>query len=224
MLDKIFTLMAPHYCLGCGVKGKILCTSCESDIVEDCQNRCLKCTAPIFDHCKTCRLPFSKSWRSSQREGTLKHLVDAYKFQSMRAAARPLARILAACLPALPPSTAVVPVPTIPKHIRQRGFDHTRLIAKQVARLKNCQYQELLARRNNTVQFGQNAKTRRAQAAEAFACPAGLSPKINYLIVDDVCTTGATLAEAAKVLKAAGAQHVWVAVLTKHDKFDIMKR
>jgi ComF family protein len=145
----------------------------------------------------------------------LKSLLDTYKFESVRAAAGPIAEALSTCLPILPASTVVVTIPTIPGHIRQRGFDHTKLVARRLAKFKGCAHKELLRRKNNTVQFGKSARVRRAQAKEAFACSAVLDPKVPYLIIDDTCTTGATVTEAAKVLKAAGAKRVWVAVVAR---------
>jgi ComF family protein len=158
-------------------------------------------------------LPFQKSWQVSKREGVIKNVVDAYKFKSIRAAAGPLAELFDQHLPQLPSNTVIVPIPTVPKHIRQRGFAHMEIVTRKLAKLKGCCYSELLKRKNNTVQFGQNAKTRQAQAKQAFACPTTLDPNANYLIIDDICTTGATLIEAAKVLKKSGAKNVWVAVL-----------
>jgi ComF family protein len=213
MLDKFFILLAPHDCLGCGAKGNILCASCKHDTIENYEGRCLKCNAPIYDHCGNCQLPYTKQWCVSEREGAVERVINAYKFESARAAAPVLADILAQVLPELPKNTVVVPVPTTPAHIRQRGFDHIKLVAQRVAKLKKCSFQAVVTRKNNTVQFGANAKTRAKQAKQAFTCSGGLNPKANYLIIDDISTTGATLTEVAKVLKQAGAKNVWVAVL-----------
>jgi ComF family protein len=145
-------------------------------------------------------------------------LINRFKFDRARSAYKPLAHLMAAALPQLPADAIIVPIPTIAPHVRQRGYDQVELIAKELAKLKSCSYRSLLIRRTNTVQRGTARARRQKQAREAFACRQKLNPKSTYLIIDDVSTTGATVNEAAKVLKAAGAAQVWVAVVAVQPK------
>lgn len=117
----------------------------------------------------------------------------------------------------------LVPLPTIRKHIRERGFDHTlRLCFEQENFLQkrlddfgiSVEYQSLLVRKNKTVQVGKEKKERVKQAEKAYGIREGveIENKTLYILVDDVTTTGASLAAAKKILQA---DRVWAAVLMK---------
>ncbi len=147
------------------------------------------------------------------REGVLEYMVDAAKFKSVREAADMQAELLAAVLPRFA-NAVVVPVPTIHSHVRRRGYDHTARLARRLARHIDGQYAPLLERRGNSVQHGAPRAQRLKQAAEAFAIHSPVDEHAQYLLVDDVTTTGASILEAAKVLKTAGARHIYAAVTT----------
>ena len=117
----------------------------------------------------------------------------------------------------------LVPLPTIRKHIRERGFDHTlrlcfeleNFLQKRLDDLGvSVEYQSLLVRKNKTVQVGKEKKERVKQAEKAYGIRDGvkIESKTLYVLVDDVTTTGASLTAAKKILKA---DQVWAAVLMK---------
>jgi predicted amidophosphoribosyltransferase len=106
-----------------------------------------------------------------------------------------------------------VPIPTITPHIRERGYDHTLLVARFVAHKRKLPLTPLLSRQTNTMQRGASKSLRRKQAAHAFMLRGYIDPSLTYLLLDDIVTTGATLDAAAKMLKEAGAKHVWVAAV-----------
>ena len=117
----------------------------------------------------------------------------------------------------------LVPLPTIRKHIRERGFDHTLRLCfelEQVLQKKlkgygiSVEYQSLLVRKNKTVQVGKEKKERVKQAEKAYGIREGveIGNKTLYILVDDVTTTGASLVAAKKILQAG---RVWAAVLMK---------
>lgn len=117
----------------------------------------------------------------------------------------------------------LVPLPTIRKHIRERGFDHTlrlcfeleNFLQKRLDDLGvSVEYQSLLVRKNKTVQVGKEKKERVKQAEKAYGICEGVKLDMNtlYILVDDVTTTGASLAAAKKILQA---NLVWAAVLMK---------
>ena len=117
----------------------------------------------------------------------------------------------------------LVPLPTIRKHIRERGFDHTLRLCFELENFLqkrlddfgiSVEYQSLLVRKNKTVQVGKEKKERVKQAEKAYGILEGveIENKTLYILVDDVTTTGASLAAAKKILQA---DRVWAAVLMK---------
>lgn len=216
MLDKVLTYLAPHPCFGCEKWGQPLCDNCKYNIESEPFLGCIACGSPAGRQgvCGSCRF-YQKAWCVGARHEILEQLIDAYKFERMQAAHLPLSGLLAAVTPVLPPETIIVPIPTIRRHVRQRGYDHTRMIAKRLAGLKQVAYGPILERKNQSVQRGATRAERVHQAKEAFIVREALPADRPYLIVDDVVTTGATLRYAAKALHDAGAQHVWVAAIAR---------
>ena len=147
------------------------------------------------------------------REGVLKALVHASKFDAVREAADMQAELLAAALPSLG-DIVVVPLPTIQRHIRRRGYDHTARMARQLALRLGGRFQPVLARRGSTVQHGASRQQRFRQAASAFVLRMPVDADTPYLLVDDVTTTGASLLAAARALRKAGARHIYAAATT----------
>jgi competence protein ComFC len=143
----------------------------------------------------------------------LEALIYAYKFGRSRAGYVAAADMFDTALPQLPQDCIVTAVPTIAAHIRQRGYDHTALIAQEFARRRGLPFRSLLVRTDNTRQQGASKKQRFAQARSAFACVTA-KPAI-HLLIDDVFTTGATAQYAALRLREAGATEVWLAVLAR---------
>jgi ComF family protein len=144
----------------------------------------------------------------------LQRLIGDFKFERVYAAQYVLADLLLAHLDQLPPETVVTPVPTAASHIRQRGYDHTLLLARRVAKERGLKLAQPLIRATATKQRDANRAVRLAQAKTAFTArhPVDAVP---YLLIDDVVTTGATMYYAAKLLKDAGAREVWAATIAR---------
>ncbi len=178
---------------------------------------CVSCNRPTgrLWLCNTCKMPYEQAWLVGERSGTLQRLVGLYKFERAKSAYQSLGKLLLDVLPELPPETVVIPVPTTPARIRERGYDHMLLVARYVAKTRNLKSQQLIKRQTNTKQRQANAKQRLAQAKQAFIVDRPVNPDIPYLIIDDVVTTGATIKYTAQTLRDAGAKHVWVAVIAR---------
>ncbi len=217
MIDTLLSYVAPHHCCGCGKTGSLLCHDCKYNITYETKNVCLACGRPTFSQgvCNTCKAPYSQAWCVGDRKDVLQRLVGLYKFERTKSAYRDLAGLLDDILPQLPENTVIVPIPTIPAHIRERGYDHTLLLAKRLATLRGLSVARVLARSNNTMQRHATAASRSRQAKFAFKVAGEIKQNVNYLVIDDVMTTGATIRYATKALKEAGADRVWVAVLAR---------
>ena len=178
---------------------------------------CVACNKPTLNHwlCDTCNMPYERVWAVGERYGILQRLVGLYKFERAISAHTELGDLLLSVLPELPPETIIVPVPTTPARIRERGYDHMLLIARYVAKARGLKCEQLVRRKTNTKQRQASAEKRELQARQAFEVHGKLDASVPYLIIDDVITTGATIKYASQSLRDAGAEHVWVAVIAR---------
>jgi len=223
LIDKVLGVFAPHHCRGCGQAGGGLCSDCFSVITDSPYSKCIICETLVTGNnlCATCRLksPFLRVFVVGERAGTLKRLVDDFKFNSERGQVKVIIGLLDTVVPDLPSDTIVVPIPTIAPHIRQRGFGHTELIARLFARKRGLKYDgRLLTRITNSVQHGLTACERRKQAAETFAVNKRRVIPREILLIDDIYTTGATVIAAAKLLREAGVKTVNLAIIARQEK------
>jgi len=164
----------------------------------------------------SCRTAYERAWCVGERSGALERTIDAFKFERVIDAAAPLAGLLDSRMPVLPNNVVVVPVPTLSRHVRQRGYDHIHLVAKEFAIRRSLKSNKVIRRTNNGgVQRGNTKARRMEQAKRAFYVDGVLDPDATYLVIDDVVTTNATLRYAAQSLRDAGARHVWVAVIAR---------
>lgn len=216
MIDRILSIVAPHHCYNCQKTGPVLCDSCKYDIVEEDIRVCIVCgRVDPSGICSSCKTFYEKAWQIGEREGLLSRLVDDYKFERVKSFGSIAADMLDQRIDQLPASTIVVPVPTISAHIRQRGYDHTALVAKAFAQARSLSYSPVLVRKEMSHQRGAGRNARFQRASKAFRVNGKLDASTPYLIIDDVLTTGATLQFAAKALRETGAEHVWVAIIAR---------
>jgi ComF family protein len=115
-----------------------------------------------------------------------------------------------------PQGATIVPLPLAPERQRQRGFNQAREIARHLARELRLELADVLVRRQGGApQASLGWDQRRRNVRGAFVATGSLAGG-RYALVDDVMTTGATLAEAAATLRRAGAARVdcWVVART----------
>lgn len=159
-------------------------------------------------------------WYEKQvREGLLR-----FKFQGASAAAEPLGELAARCAAEQFSGAfdVVTWVPVSRRRLRSRGYDQARLLAESACRLWGVRPEQLLRKTaDNPAQSGlTEAAARRANVLGVYETPA--PEKVQgrrVLLVDDICTTGATLAECARTLRDAGAADVMsvcVALARRH--------
>jgi len=206
-----------------------LCDGCASDLVlqigGDC---CSQCAADVGPHllvggrCSDCRThprpPVSRIVRVGQHRGTLRNLVLAYKHE------RILDDLLGDWIAHAAQSAfeecgvkALVPVPTPLARRWRRGFHPADLLARRVAKHSSRRVLPLLAMaRPVRPQTGLSASEREENIRGAFRCISSRWAKgLSICLIDDVCTTGATLREAARALRSAGAAQVMAAVVSR---------
>jgi ComF family protein len=162
-------------------------------------------------------------WINSNYENTAQQLVQLYKFGQLRAASQPLANLMARNFLDFHQKTGinlanyiVVPVPTATSRQRQRGFDHLALLAKTIAHQLGLHYSPTLGRLGQSRQLGTSRAQRLTQPAGSYFVkrPAQIAGR-DILLIDDVITTGGTIIECSKILRAAGSRHVDALVFAK---------
>lgn len=170
--------------------------------------------------------PFDRATAYGAYRNELRELIHLLKYEQVRPAAKVLGRMLADAIATLDLEghVTIVPVPLHASKLQQRGFNQSELIAGESLRYLrenlgagfSLEVAAMKRRRETPSQVGMTRDERRENLRGAFAItvPALVRNK-QVLLVDDVLTTGATVAECTRVLRRAGAQRVWVATVAR---------
>lgn len=216
---SILAAALPQDCLLCGESGApgLLCAPCAAGLPRLPEGSCPICAeaVPAAGPCGAClKEPpaFDATFAALRYLFPVDKLVQALKYGHRLA----LADFLAAALLSAPRPAGelIVPVPLSANRLRERGFNQAVEIARPLARaLKLPLLLDACARVLDTAsQATLPWRVRQGNVRHAFECALDLSGR-HVVVVDDVMTTGATLNEFARVLKAHGAARVtnWVA-------------
>lgn len=217
MIDTILSLVAPHSCCGCGEVGIELCEGCKHNIIEEGFSVCVGCIRPTHGDnlCSACKeFPFTAFWCAGWRQTELKNLLDRYKFEALRSAGAPLVELLDAVVPSLPDGTVVTVVPTAPGHSRERGFDHMGLVGRAFAKRRGLSFQQMLRRTSSETQHFKSKRERLEAAKKTFELTTDSVPR-SILLLDDILTTGATMRVNAALLKNAGVESLYGAIIAR---------
>jgi len=213
ILNLITSLYAPFACLGCEREdNQLLCKSC-AETVAKVPSRCYRCqkTTRGYEVCESCRgkTPLRRVAAWAHYQDLPKELIQQSKYERAAAGLYEAADYMAALLPQFEPGFIIVPVPTATSRVRQRGYDQATVLARRIARKHRLPYARLLARLGQAHQVGAGRAERVAHLKDAFRpIHADRIQGAHILLIDDVCTTGATLESAASVLRKAGAKRV----------------
>ncbi len=217
LLRQIVEILTPTTCASCGREGKPLCSLCIKKMAFYREN-CYVCGLSSAKGA-TCAHCLSKTALSGVIVGTIyedaaKELIWQLKFHRSWAAADAMAAVLLRRLNVDYQFDSITAVPIAPSRYRERGYNQAELIAKRLAQHLKLPYRPLLIRFGSHHQVGQSRSERINQISGAFVAKRQLSGE-SVLVVDDVITTGATLAECASVLREAGASSVWGAAAAR---------
>jgi ComF family protein len=208
LLDLIF----PPRCVSCKALGQRLCDSCAGGISWIDSNICAKCGLPLkinTSHC--CIDPVGLRFVRSAAvfSGAMRKALHAMKYYSDRSLAEQLIR--RAHPHWHPPSwdfDALMPVPLGRQRQQTRGYNQSHLLASALSRMVDIPVdtKSLFRVRETQSQVGLSIRARKENTANAFRAAAVHDRKV--LLIDDVCTTGATLQSCAEALVQAGSTGV----------------
>ncbi len=215
-------LLFPLECLGCRKDGDVLCRSCLAGVRRLVQPFCRLCAHPgQASQCGNCRespLDVDAIRAPFLFNGAIQEAVHELKYRNLRAAAPRLGGILGEFLTSSRiPGDVMVPVPLHPSRMRQRGYNQSQLLAREVSKVTGIELNKgLLARvRNTPPQIGMAGREERRRNIEgSFEAKSGLNGTA-VIVIDDVVTTGSTISACASALKSAGAASVWGLVLAR---------
>ena len=225
----MLSIRVPTQCAICrDWGGERICAACRSRFAGEVA-RCERCALRVPESMKLCGAclrsppPYDSALAALDYVHPWDRLIAPFKFN----AALDLAPALAACLAdawarrALPHPGLLLPVPLSTQRLSERGYNQAWEIARRLGRMLACPADaRLLLRIKDTPhQLALPPDKRAANVRSAFAVEPRRAAELRgrkVTLVDDVMTTGATLAEATGVLREAGAAevHVWVLART----------
>jgi ComF family protein len=212
--ELIAGLVAPPICWACSGlarQGEPLCGGCRASLHR-------LAAEPVS-------LSSVRVWAPVAYSGPARDLVRALKFRGAMGVADAMAAQIVANAPAglvdvatapgVPPARrTAVPVPLHPKRLRSRGYNQAAVIAEAVARRAGLELGDCLSRSGPSVtQMGRDRAERMAGPVGSVEL-CGAAPA-RVLLVDDVVTTGSTLAACRAALVAAGAEEVVAVVFAR---------
>ena len=202
----------PASCVGCGAEGPPICARCESALDA---RLAIPAGVPIGLPGEIPEPLLQLDW-CAPFHGVTRDALHAIKYGGEQRLATPLGRAVARRWAAVGVGTTIVAnVPVHADRARQRGYDQAELIAKVAAHELGLPFRPLLRRARATIaQFDLDRRDRARNVRGAFVATPSQAPRASprddvrgqwVLLVDDVVTTGSTLAACAAALHEAGA-------------------
>jgi len=226
LLDLFF----PKNCLGCKQPDTYLCRDCFTRIETTSNNYCFFCNK-ITGNGKICLNCAKEHYldrvisASEYKNPLIQELIRAFKYHYAQELAKPLSQLLIKTLRDLNFGLCnldfiIVPIPLFKYRLHYRGFNQAELLAKELADHFNLPLEtNLLKRKISRVPQAKinDIEKRKSNVENSFDVGLEINKVENKIVilVDDVITTGATLLEAAKILKENKAKEVWAITIAK---------
>lgn len=222
--DAALDLLFPPQCVVCGRPGNVLCRYCEQALPRLEAPLCAICSLPIQsgDQCSRCRRsrPVYKRLISAfEYHDGVQDAIHAMKYEKKLDLADRL--VAAMCAVVSPPDEkvdALCGVPMSDERRRERGVNHADFVARALSHRWDLPVlpEGALSRVGSSArQADLDYRQRRVNVQDVFRADAGVVGGLTVMIVDDVCTTGATLDACAEALLAAGARRPLCATLAR---------
>lgn len=233
-INGLLDLVYPPHCLTCqkyihsDSPIKEVCPSCIRRLLINHPPFCLKCSrhlsAPIkhslCPSCQNIEISFDFAWCAYKYDENLKNLIHQYKYDQKTQLVRLFDFLIETFIDTygfdISQFDYIIPIPLFPARLRERGFNQAELLAKSISINRNIQLStnNLVRIKNTHPQASLHQKERWTNISGAFRIkhPCSLKDK-NILIFDDLLTTGSTVCEAARMIKASQAKTVGVLTL-----------
>ncbi|MEX0975067.1 MAG: ComF family protein [Bacillota bacterium] len=224
LLDRLAAMAfgRPDVCALCGAPlprdtASLVCPTCLDKLAQEMSWVCQVCGAPVrppLRLCPECRknlYVFDGQRSAGIYQGDLRSAIARMKFQGERWLSRPLAHLMAGAAREFLPVDLIVPIPLEPGSRVRRGYNQALDLAKEMAVLLDAPAMDVLAREKryaHQAELGRDMRWRNLKESMGPRTDVNLRGQ-RVLLVDDVTTTGATLDEAARVLKGMGAEKVF---------------
>ena len=219
----LLTLLAPQRCYWCAAlsPGAPACASCVAALPWNVR-ACRACALPLGSACEgsVCAEclrdspPQDRSWAAFRYDAPVAQAIIELKFRGRLAPAHVIGRLMADRLANRPQPLPelLIPVPLHTQRLRRRGYNQALELARELARRLSLLLAPRAARRVHATgeQTLLDAAARRRNVRGAFAVDAAVVRGRHVALLDDVITTGATVAELARATRAAGAARIEV--------------
>lgn len=220
--QSLLDLLFPPRCVICRrADADWFCAACRSKIDKIPPPLCDRCGRPlntrVCPHCQKFPLQIDGMRAMAFFEGNLRQAIHAFKYNHRPELARVLGSMLSDHLSTCPlPVDAIAPVPLHKSRQDARGYNQSLLLASALSAQHHLPcWDDAIARvRATESQVELGAAERHANVQDAFAAN-GRVAGARLLLIDDVCTTGATLNACSVALKQRGAKSVWGLALAR---------
>jgi len=222
--SRVADFLFPPHCIGCNLEGDFLCLPCRRALPRLLPPLCPLCWKPLTQEdcqckCQGFQLELNGIRSPFRFEGVMRRAIYEFKYSNFKALAFPLAQLLSEYWKTNPIEVdVIVPVPLHYHRLRSRGYNQAGLLAQELGKLINLPVDDetLLRLQDTPAQVkAADADIRRKNVRKAFSCRRRELEGRKILLIDDVCTTGATLNSCAIALKGAKASSVWGLTLSR---------
>lgn len=212
LLEKVFELIFPSVCGFCGKLDKnSLCARCKNKLEKELKERIEMVQDRNFSY-----LVYLFNYN-----GIIREKIIAYKFNDMAHLSSTFAKFIIKnkkICGFLRKYDIIVPVPIHNKRKKERGYNQSELIARNIADFTQLELASdvLMKTKNNTAQSSLNKADRQNNVKNVYGIKNAEKIKNKRVVlIDDIYTTGSTVNECSKILKNAGASEIAVLVIAK---------
>ncbi len=235
VVDSVLTVLFPPRCVGCGDFETYLCASCRDSLISVAPDSCPRCGEPgaralVGGRCAACMgrdLEYAGARSAFLHQGAAKRLVSEFKFGGQPVLGRLMAELALAAFTEyvddFVPADRIF-VTWVPSHRavqRERGYNQAELLARTLVEMRPGRRESLtcgplIAKKVSTRhQKGLDRAARQCNLRGAFTVDERMLSALGgdgheaVLLIDDVCTTGATLSEVSRVIAAVTPRPVY---------------